>query len=127
MGVKKLVDLLSHWTEQNRMDVMIFALHAIYCASNYIATVREIEDVFGLSQCGMQATVGALQKALSPSVSIQQRRKLIQLSCYLLSAICSYSVRSQFYFGTSARANIVCYVDEEHKYESGLQALGIDL
>lgn len=131
VGVKKLVDLLSHWTEQNRLDVMIFALHAIYCASNSIATVCEIEDVFGLSQCGMQAVLGALQKALSPSVSIQQRRKLIQLSCYVLSAICSYSVRSQFSFAISGGADLVIaalvrYGDDEQTYASGLQALGID-
>lgn len=131
VGLKKLVDLLSHWTEQNRLDVMIFALHAIYCACNSIATVHEIEDVFGLWQCGMEAVLGAMQKALSPSVSIQQRRKLIQLSCYVLSAICSYNVRSQFSFAKSGGADLVIaalvrYGDDEQTYASGLQALGID-
>jgi hypothetical protein len=131
VGVKKLVDLLSHWTEQSRLDVMIFALHAIYCACNSIATVHEIDDVFGLWKGGMEAVLGALQKALSPSVSIQQRRKLIQLSCYVLSAICSYSVRSQFSFATSGGADLIIaalvrYGDDEQTYASGLQALGID-
>ena len=69
---------------------------------------------------------------MSPSVSIQQRRKLIQLACYLLSVVCSYSVHSRFSFATSGGAYLVItalvrYGDDEQTYASGLQALGIDL
>ena len=111
---------------------MIFTLHAIYYASNYIATIHKIEDVFGISQCGMQATIGALKKYFIPSVSIQQRRKLIQLLCYFLSAICSYSVCSQFSFATSSGEDLVIaylvrHGDDEQTYVIGLQAVGIYL
>ena len=49
----------------------------------------------------------------------------------MLSAICSYNVRSQFSFAKSGGADLVIaalvsYGDDEQTYASGLQALGID-
>ena len=49
----------------------------------------------------------------------------------MLSAICSYSVHSQFSFSTSGGVDFVImdlvhYGDEEHTYASGLQSLSIN-
>ncbi|EFJ17510.1 hypothetical protein SELMODRAFT_420896 [Selaginella moellendorffii] len=129
-GVKQLVDLVVHWTSQNRLDVTSLALHALYGACVSAATVKEIETVFDLGCPGAEAVLGAMQKALL-SGSAQHRRKVVQQACCVLATVCGCSVRAQVAVSAHGGADLILTVLDRYNEDSqiqvnGLHALGID-
>ncbi|MCO5553537.1 hypothetical protein L7F22_007059 [Adiantum nelumboides] len=131
VGVRQLVYLVSHWTKQNRMDVVTLALQALYRACVFAATVREIEEVFTPSDCGIEAVLGAILKVLGSGGSLAQRKKVVQQACCVLTEVCGYSIPAQIAFAAAGGAEIIFAAmerfDEDNEVVlSGLHALGLD-
>ncbi|KAG6552653.1 hypothetical protein Mapa_005600 [Marchantia paleacea] len=131
VGVLQLVDLVIHWTHQNRPDVTSLALQALYSACVFAATVQEIEDVFGPGESGAEAVIGAMQKALSSGGTAHQRRKVIQQGCCVLTTVCGYSIRAQVAIAAAGGADVILAAldryDEDNQIQvNGMHALGLD-
>eukprot|EP00250_Pteridium_aquilinum_P018331 c24036_g1_i1 orf=395-9547(-) len=131
VGVRQLVYLVSHWTKQNRTDVMSLALQALYSTCVFAATVREIEEVFTPSDCGIEVVLGVMQKVLGSGGSLSQRRKVVQQACCVLTEVCNYSIPVQIGFAAAGGADIILSAldrfDEDNEVlVNGLHALGLD-
>ncbi|KAI5068509.1 hypothetical protein GOP47_0016854 [Adiantum capillus-veneris] len=131
VGVRQLVYLVSHWTKQNRMDVVTLALQALYRACVFAATVREIEEVFTPSDCGIEAVLDAILKVLGSGGSLFQRKKVVQQACCVLTEVCGYSIPAQIAFAAAGGADIILAAMERFDEDNevlfnGLHALGLD-